>query len=66
MNRILESWQKAGWRTPEQVRAEDRPARQSAAKTAPKQDSDYQPSRERIRKNDDFLDRFLEGQKKGT
>lgn len=63
MHRILQNWHEAGWKTPEQVRAEDRPnpkPRQSGKKK-----EDYQPSRERIRKNSDWLDDFLREQEKG-
>lgn len=62
MNKILEAWQRSGWRTPEQVKAGDKPPRRPSAKPAQRQEADYQPSRERIKKNDDWLDRFLEGQ----
>lgn len=66
MNRILESWQKSGYRTPEQVRAGDKPPRRQApSKPTQPKEADYQPSRERIKKNDDWLDRFLEDQSKG-
>ncbi len=64
MDRILERWQQAGWRTPEQVKAEDRPPKRQGGKPAAKAPADFQPSRERIKKNDDWLDRFLEQQEK--
>lgn len=63
MNKILLSWHQAGWRTPEQVKANDRPAKRSAPARGGQQD--YQPSAERIQKSADWLDEFLEEQKKG-
>lgn len=64
MNKILLSWHKAGWHTPAQVEAGDKPPRQQpgSVKGQPK---DLQPSQERIRKNADWLDKFLEEQTKG-
>ncbi len=64
MNKILLSWHKAGWHTPAQVEAGDKPPRQQPGpvKGQPK---DLQPSQERIRKNADWLDKFLEEQTKG-
>lgn len=64
MNKILQSWHQAGYRTPEQVRAGDRPPKKRTNKPAGGEKS-CQPSRERIQKNADWLDRFLEEQKKG-
>lgn len=64
MNRILERWQQAGWRTPEQVKAGDRPPKRQEGRPAKAAPADFQPSRERIKKNDDWLDRFLEQQQK--
>ena len=64
MNKILQSWHQAGWRTPAQVEAGDKPPRrQPAPDKAPP--ADFQPSQERIRKNNDWLDQFLEEQRKG-
>lgn len=63
MNKILLSWHQAGWHTPEQVRANDRPAKRPAPAKGGQQD--YQPSAERIQKNADWLDEFLKEQKKG-
>lgn len=64
MNKILRSWHEAGFRTPAQVEAGDRPpARQG--KPAQAQPRDFQPSQERIRKNSDWLDKFLAEQQKG-
>ena len=62
MNKILQSWHQSGYRTPAQVEAGDRPPRRDK----PDQSSprDFQPTRERIQKNNDWLDRFLEEQKK--
>ena len=64
MNRILQSWHQAGYTTAQQVRAEDRPPqrRRSGQKQAGREN--FQPSSERIRKNADWLDQFLEEQKK--
>lgn len=63
MNKILLTWHQAGWRTPEQVKANDRPAKSPAPARGKQQD--YQPSAERIQKNADWLDEFLEEQRKG-
>ena len=62
MNKILQSWHQAGYRTQAQVEAEDRPAPRS--KPAQAQPRDFQPSQERIQKNNDWLDQFLAQQKK--
>ncbi len=64
MNKILQSWHQAGYKTPQQVESGDRPPGRRAppAKGRPR---DFQPSRERIRKNNDWLDQFLEEQQKG-
>jgi len=63
MNKILQSWHRAGYRTPAQVEAGDKPPRRPRA---PAQPQDFQPSQERIQKNNDWLDQFLaEQQKKG-
>lgn len=64
MNKILLDWHQAGWRTPEQVKAGDRPARR-AGKKAGGGRVDYQPSAERIQKSADWLDQFLKEQEKG-
>lgn len=65
MNKILQSWHQAGYRTPEQVRAGDKRPQRRPAKKEAAGEKNYQPSRERIQKNADWLDRFLEEQKKG-
>lgn len=66
MNKILLSWHEAGYTTPEQARQGDRPPqRRRGGKAASGQES-VQPSTERIRKNADWLDQFLEEQRKGT
>ena len=62
MNQILQSWHKAGYQTPAQVEAGDRPPRRS--KAVPAQPQNFQPSQERIQKNNDWLDEFLAQQKK--
>ena len=64
MNKILQSWHSAGYQTPQQVEAGDRPPRRQAP-PAKNQPRDFQPSPERIRKNNDWLDQFLEEQQKG-
>lgn len=63
-NKILQSWHQAGYTTPEQVKAGDRPPRRSAAQKAPREEN-CQPSAERIQKNADWLDQFLKEQEKG-
>ena len=62
MNKILLSWRQAGYQTPAQVEAGDRPPRRT--RSAPPQPQDFQPSQERIQKNNDWLDEFLAQQKK--
>ncbi len=64
MNKILLSWHQAGYKTPQQAEAGDKPPRRSAAgvKAPPR---DFQPSQERIQKNNDWLDQFLEEQQRG-
>lgn len=63
MNRILLNWHQAGFRTPEQVKAGDKPAKQNKPKAVGKQ-ADYQPTAERIQKSADWLDEFLKQQGK--
>ena len=64
MNKILTSWHGAGYQTPQQVEAGDKPPRRTAAPVAARP-RDFQPSQERIRESADWLDKFLEEQKKG-
>lgn len=64
MNKILQSWHQAGWKTPAQVEAGDKPP-QRPAKAAQGGQKDYQPSRERIQENNAWLKKFLEEQEKG-
>lgn len=64
MNKILLSWHQAGFRTPEQVRAGDKPAAKRPAPKGGKQSENCQPSLDRIRKNDEWLDEFLRQQGK--
>ncbi len=62
LNKILSSWHAAGFRTPAQVEAGDRPPKRPArAKPRPE---DFQPTPERIQKNNDWLDQFLAQQQK--
>ena len=66
VNKILQSWHKAGYKTPAQVEAGDRPPSRGKPAQAPKnQPRDFQPTQERIQKNNDWLDQFLEQQQKG-
>ena len=65
LNKILLAWHQSGWRTPEQVKAEDKPARRAAPAAAPKGQTDYQPTADRIRESGDWLDEFLQNEKKG-
>ena len=64
MNKILLSWHQAGYKTPQQVEEGDKPPRRQTA-PAKARPRDFQPSRERIEKNNDWLDKFLEEQQKG-
>ena len=65
MNKILRSWHEAGYQTPAQVEAGDRPPqRDKLAQVRPKP-RDVHPTRERIQKNHDWLDQFLAEQQKG-
>ena len=64
MNKILQSWHQAGWSTPAQVEAGDKPPKRQS-RTGQGQPKDYQPSQERIQKNADWLDQFLKEQRKG-
>ncbi len=68
MNSILKRWHQAGFHTAAQALAGDRPPAPSRAQKggAPRQQPEtLQPSAERIRKNADWLDQFLENQQKG-
>ena len=65
MNKILQSWHQAGYQTLAQVEAGDRPPRKAKPVQARQKPQDFQPTQERIQKNNDWLDRFLEGQQKG-
>ena len=67
MNKILQSWHQAGYQTAAQAEAGDRPPQRQArpAQGSPAQPRDFQPSQERIQKNADWLDQFLEEQEKG-
>ena len=64
MNKILQSWHGAGYQTPAQVEAGDRPPKRQAP-SAKAQPRDFQPSQDRIQKNNDWLDQFLAQQQKG-
>ncbi len=64
MNKILQSWHKAGYTTQAQVEAGDRPPKRAKPGPAP-QPQDFQPSQERIQKHNDWLDQFLAQQQKG-
>ena len=64
MNKILLSWHQAGYRTPEQVKAGDKPANKRPARQGGLKKEDYQPTAERIQKSNDWLDEFLKQQGK--
>ncbi len=69
MNKILLSWHQAGFTTPEQVRAGDKPPKRAAAKSGQGAKGlapgvDYEATPDRIQKSADWLDQFLEQQKK--
>lgn len=63
MNKILQSWHSAGYRTVQQAEQGDRPPRQTGS--VPPQPQSFQPSPDRIRKSNDKLDKFWAKQKKG-
>lgn len=63
-NKILQSWHAAGYKTPQQVAAGDRPPSRQP-QPSQNQPRDFQPTRERIEKNGDWLDQFLAEQEKG-
>lgn len=64
VNKILQAWHAAGYKTPQQVEEGDKPP--ARVERRPKgQPKDFQPTRERIEENGDWLDRFLAEQKKG-
>lgn len=63
MNKILLNWHQAGFRTPEQVKAGDKPAK-PAGRSAAAGKKDYQPTDERIQKSADWMDEFLQQQGK--
>ncbi len=69
MNSILDNWGKAGLRNVEDVKLADRPAdwkpRAVEPGTAGKKTQGTQPSQERIRKADDWMDAFLDGSQDG-
>lgn len=65
MNSILKRWHQAGFHTAAQVQAGDKPSQKAAPPRLQKQPETYQPTSERIQKNADWLDQFLENQKKG-
>ncbi len=65
MNRILERWQQAGWRTPEQVKAGDRPPKRQESRPGKAGPASCQPSDESIDENTEWLKKFLESQQKG-
>lgn len=67
VNKILESWHKSGFTTPQQVEQErgGKPKTQAAATQGAKPQENYQPSQSRIRQQSDWLDQFLQQQEKG-
>ena len=66
VNKILESWKKSGFTTPQQVEGErgSKPQAQPQTQGAKPQEN-YQPSQSRIRQQSDWLDQFLQQQEKG-
>lgn len=65
MNSILRRWHQAGLHTAAQVEAGDKPPKQASPRKTGQTPGDLQPSAERIQKNADWLDQFLEKQGKG-
>lgn len=63
VNKILLAWHQAGWRTPEEVKAGDKPPRRAAAPAGSRKREDYQPSEQSIRESGNWLDEFLQQQK---
>lgn len=63
MNQILQSWHRSGWRTAEEVRANDKPPKR-AGRTGTTPQETYQPSAEQIRKDQEWLDRVFEERKR--
>lgn len=64
VNKILQAWHAAGYKTPQQVEEGDKPPVRGE-KHSKAQPKDFQPTRERIEENGDWLDKFLAEQKKG-
>ena len=65
MNSILNRWHNAGLHTVAQIEANDKPASRTDSKprqNSKQQQTNFQPSAERIRKNADWLDQFLADQ----
>jgi len=66
MNSILKRWHQAGFHTAAQAEAGDRPMPRPSSNPAgsalSKPREDYQPTAERIQRNADWLDKFLEDQ----
>lgn len=66
VNKILESWRKSGFTTPQQVEGERGGKPQAKPQTqGAKPQENYQPSQSRIRQQSDWLDQFLQQQEKG-
>lgn len=66
VNKILESWHKSGFTTPQQVEQErGGKSKAPAAAQGAKPQENYQPSQSRIRQQSDWLDQFLQQQEKG-
>ena len=66
MGKILQAWHNAGFKTPQEVEAGDKPPRrQERPAPAQGQPRDFQPTQDRIQKNNDWLDQFLAEQRKG-
>lgn len=65
MNSILKRWHQAGLLTAAQARTKDKPVQKRPPRSQARQPETYQPTSERIQKNADWLDQFLNDQQKG-
>lgn len=67
VNKILESWKKSGYTTPQQVEQErgGKPNKAQPQTQGARPQEDYQPSASRIQQQADWLAKFLQEQEKG-
>lgn len=67
VSKILESWHKSGYTTPQQVEQErgSKPQAAQPQTQGAKPQENYQPSASRIQQQSDWLDQFLREQEKG-